>query len=246
MFRKTDTLKIKGIAIAMLLFHHLFFSADRMLNNDIQFMFLSQNKVQLLAVLCRICVWIFVFLSAYGLTYKYIHTKDNPFRFVLKAIISLMKQFWLIYLVILFVYLLFQKGSLGIYQNNIIYMVINFFGLSDFFHTPTILGAWWYITLAILLIVLIPFISDSCRKYGWLVLLFSYIIIQLLNPSLGSSYGGNYFNYFPTMICGVLCAIYQILDRWKTNDWGGGRQNNCFLDFCSNYCISITVVKRKY
>ena len=76
MFDKFQSLKAKGIAICLLLFHHLFYSADRIAANGVVFRFLEQEQVMSLATGARICVWIFAFLSAYGLTKQYLKVDE--------------------------------------------------------------------------------------------------------------------------------------------------------------------------
>lgn len=77
MFSKNETLKAKGIAILLLLFHHLFYDSERIEQSGVQFLIFQQDIVQQIAVAARICVWIFVFLSAYGLTYQYVNRKED-------------------------------------------------------------------------------------------------------------------------------------------------------------------------
>lgn len=43
MFSKDDTNRIKGIAILLLLFHHLFYSASRIESNGVEFIYIDQK-----------------------------------------------------------------------------------------------------------------------------------------------------------------------------------------------------------
>lgn len=70
-FSKNDTARVKGIAILMLLFHHLFYNPKLIEQREIVFHFVPQEKITAVAIGARICVWIFVFLSAYGLASQY-------------------------------------------------------------------------------------------------------------------------------------------------------------------------------
>lgn len=45
MFDKKQSLKVKGIAICMLLFHHLFYSAQRIDAYGVEFYWLSKDSV---------------------------------------------------------------------------------------------------------------------------------------------------------------------------------------------------------
>ncbi len=62
MFRLTffDTSIIKGLAICAMLWHHLFYEHPE-----------YGNTVFQLALLCKVCVSLFLMLSGYGLTMQY-------------------------------------------------------------------------------------------------------------------------------------------------------------------------------
>lgn len=77
LFTTKDTLKIKGIAIIMLIVHHMFLADNSYEINTIKYFIVSQYYIQKLAIAARICVWIFVFLSAYGLAYKYDENREE-------------------------------------------------------------------------------------------------------------------------------------------------------------------------
>ena len=66
MFTKAETARVKGIGILLLLFHHLFYNVDFVEKTKMEFLFLSEDRIQPVAVMARVCVWLFVFLSAYG------------------------------------------------------------------------------------------------------------------------------------------------------------------------------------
>ena len=52
------------------------------------------------------------------------------------------------------------------FKSIVIYFFIDFLGLSYLFSTPTLNPTWWYMTLAILIIVLMPFIMNLIEKIG--------------------------------------------------------------------------------
>ena len=67
--------KIKDVVILLLLFHHLFYSASCMEENQMIFHLFSEQVIQNIALCARVCVWIFAFLSAFGLSRKYMMLK---------------------------------------------------------------------------------------------------------------------------------------------------------------------------
>ena len=67
-FTKKDTNIIKGCAIIFLMIHHCFRTSARYAGYDINFAPLNQQMVTYLAAFLKICVPMFVFLTAYGMT----------------------------------------------------------------------------------------------------------------------------------------------------------------------------------
>ncbi len=71
MFTKDDTLKVKGVAIILMLFHHCFLNAARYEGQIVSFSPFNEADVNYWCLFFKICVPIFVFLSAYGITISY-------------------------------------------------------------------------------------------------------------------------------------------------------------------------------
>ena len=95
-FSREESLKVKGVAICLLLFHHLFYSQNRIDAGRISFLLLSKESVMIIATCARVCVWIFAFLSAYGLSVQYTKlgnsiTAIDRSKFVWVRWLSLMK-----------------------------------------------------------------------------------------------------------------------------------------------------------
>ncbi|WP_434309614.1 acyltransferase family protein [Hominifimenecus sp. rT4P-3] len=205
LFTKNDTLLVKGVAIILLLFHHLFLTEDLVIAYDLKFMLLSGSMIQILAIMARICVWIFVFLSAYGLTIQYESWKKGNVHFVIDKWLSLISSFWLPFMFVFISYGILVQDPMSLYI-NIPNAVFDFLGISDFFHTPTLTGSWWYMCFAQVLILLIPFCYYICKKWGWYTYLIIFLSLQYLSGGLLSSYGGLYSQYYLTIVLGVLCA----------------------------------------
>lgn len=219
MFSKDDTNRIKGIAILLLLFHHLFYSTSRIESNGVEFIYIDQNAVQGLAVLCRVCVWIFLFLSAYGLTYQFIYKKNISItKFIWQKWISLMLPFIFIYVCIAVIYSILVDNILSFYDNSILYLLLDMFGWADFFGTPMLLGAWWYMCIAQILIFMLPLFVFLCEKLEWIAIPACFILLQFINGGIQSNYGGAYANYLMAVVSGVLFAQKGILDSWKKKD----------------------------
>ncbi len=60
---------LKGIAIVMLLYHHCFRSSNLYSSYEIVFL-LPERYINYIGVFCKVCVGVFAFISAYGMTKK--------------------------------------------------------------------------------------------------------------------------------------------------------------------------------
>lgn len=213
MFKKEDTLKVKGIAILLLLFHHLFYSSQRIESNGIVFHILSQNTVQQIAVAARICVWIFLFLSAYGLTCQFYIKKQSISIFTFSSWFSLMKSFWFVYIVVFASSFLLFSNPIEIYGRNPIYLLLDFFGFADLFGTPMLSNVWWYMCLTQILILILPVLIYAGEKIGWLMFPLMFLGLQYLNPGIESNFGGDYLNYLLVISLGVLCSQKSFFEK---------------------------------
>ena len=205
----------KGFGIALLLFHHLFYNADRVAAGGEYFAIIPYPVVQRLALCARVCVYVFAFISAYGLTVQF-ESKGSqyPIRFVAKHWLSLMQSFWPVYFIVFFARTLFvsNPNPLAVYEGEgfaKLSMLLDFFGWSDLFGTHLILGAWWYMCFAQLLIILVPFISKVCRFLSWYSLPLIFVSTFLIPSSIDSPYGGNYCMYAFVAFLGALFAQNQ-------------------------------------
>ena len=77
-FNKNDTWMAKGLAILMMYWHH-FFLPGRFENYPTNFFPITPEIGVYLASFCKICVGIFAFLSAYGMTISLKREKSNLF-----------------------------------------------------------------------------------------------------------------------------------------------------------------------
>lgn len=214
-FSKNESLKVKGIAVLMLLFHHLFYSADRIASSGMKFMIIPQDYVQALAVMARICVWMFVFVSAYGLSVQYVQHgyRDSKWKFITKSWISLMKSFWFVYVIVFVLLLLSASQGIAKYDGKIYNALLDIFCWSDFFGTPSLSGVWWYMCMAQVLVFIIPAVNIMCEKMGWSSMLVGFIALQYVSDGIKSSNGGRYSNYFLVVVLAVLFARNHVFEK---------------------------------
>ena len=109
-----------------------------------------------------------------------------------------------------------NKGQLTVYKSNnifnsISYVIADGLGLSELFGTPTLNSTWWYMSLAIVIVALIPILIKMYKKYGFIIL--SIIIVFLTQTFKIDNY--NMTRWIFTIILGIWCADKNILVRLK-------------------------------
>lgn len=171
---KTDTLVLKGVALLLLLSHHLFYKNPG-LYNDITIIG-NHQLVQTVGVVSKVCVSIFVFLSGYGLTIKY--NNANHFdvcQFYWIRIVKLLTNYWLIWLLFMPISLVWLGPSLSEAYGDYVPLKV----LMDFFGVINLVGwygynpTWWFYSCIIGLYLLFPILRCHMDRQMPLILLIS-------------------------------------------------------------------------
>ena len=228
-FREEETNLCKGIAIILMLFHHLFYKADTYSGFIINFSPFSEERINFYALLGKICVAIFVFISGYGIAasyrkvfqYKKADIKEI-ISFIWKRLWKLETFYWFAFILTLICQPLGRTifDAYGTeFKSIVIYFFIDFLGLSYLFSTPTLNPTWWYMTLAILIIVLMPFIMNLIEKIGVsLVLIVGISVLFFLNASNPNTF------YLFSLCLGAGCFENRMFERignlWREKRWG--------------------------
>ncbi len=150
---RDQSLGLKGIAIMMMLFHHLFAFPDRY---PIGYEF--SQLTQMIAVFCKVCVPIFLFISGYG----FVKSKRKSFRDFITRILEFYLHYWLVF--IIFVPLSVLNRTVIVTPQT---LILNFLGIKT-----TYLGEWWFITLYLLLLLITPLFYKISSKMLLLTSLF--------------------------------------------------------------------------
>lgn len=212
MFTKDKTNVCKGVGILLLLFHHMF--TKKWALNNLYFISDAPGTMELVAKGMRVCVWLFAFLSAYGLTIKYSKmSKSKRTSFVPMQWLSLMKPFWLIYPFAVFISYIIKHNVGTLYHHNFWYFIYDFFAVADILKTPKLLGVFWYMSFALLVVLFIPLINKFCSFCGYASLPITFIVIQFINDGIVTYNGGSYLDYLFVVVCGVLIAQKDLFNR---------------------------------
>ncbi len=214
-----DTAVLKGLALLLLLIHHLFYINDGLYHDIV---IGNRGIIEHIGKSSKLCVAIFVFLSGYGLMVSAAYKNElNVCKFYLTRFTKLMLNFWLIYVLFVSVNVLcFGNGFQEVYGGSLIAGIIDFCGLSFMFygHHNTMNLTWWFYSLIIILYLLFPLIYRYGKTFrSNLIIGLFFLIFALLPISLGHLSGMK--GYLPVFAFGTImgwCASGSI--TWK-HDW---------------------------
>lgn len=219
-FTKQNTLCLKGIAIIMMVIHHTIVYRE---NYDISFFPFNYDFVMYLAIMFRICVSIFVFITGYGLFLSYKNKKEQTdVQWIIQRIIKLLSGFFII-TILSFVICQFIDGytSKVYFENGIVKGIIQMIkeSLALEIH-PIFNGHWWYMNIAIMYVLSVPIFEKVFKKYNYTIVLLAVILIprMLLFNFERASYIGFLFPLLLGMIFAqkdylVKIANYKIINN---------------------------------
>lgn len=203
-----DTNVLKGIAVLLLLWHHLFYVQnglfdDILLSGD-TFLVNKSGKV------CKMCVAIFVFLSGYGLT-RQAEVKGGLGKLSIwyrHRYTKLMSNYWLIWLLFVPVgVFIFGRTLSDAYQNQVAWKLLaDVLGMANAFGFHGYNATWWFITCIILLYAIYPLLY-KVGKWNVIAILMVGLIGSFLPVKTGASSVHPYL--FP-FVFGMVAAIKPI------------------------------------
>ena len=223
---KRESNAVKGISVILLLFHHLFYKAEVfnkysiIINGS-----LSEQKILIsIAAFFKVCVAIFVFISAYGITKQLIQKKILEFSSIifidtLKRYIKLIINLICIYIPFLILSFALHKHSFyDVYGGDglaetIKYVLIDILGLAKLFGTPTFNSTWWYLSLAVLIIVTVPLLNIIFDKIGGLIVALIFLTVPLI--SVENDIAVYYIRYFLGIVIAVYFARTDYIEKIK-------------------------------
>lgn len=209
MFDKTETLQLKGIAVLIMVYYHSVALNPSVLALPALHAFASRTG--------NICVVIFAFITIYGLSKKLLNASDSitikksyPL-FVIKRTAALYRSFWPAYLLAFTVsaisqllYYIVRIPDFALLSNNygampgaLLHGIINFLGLSHAFYGNnlyTLNQTWWYMSLALVLVLLVPLYVFFCQKNASAALAGSILLAVMIPTS-----AWRYVQYLPLL-----------------------------------------------
>lgn len=223
-FTRDDTKLIKGIAICLMMWYHLFAFPLRIAeeNTFIPLLRIGETPLaQTLGSFGGICIALFTVLSGYGI-YKLSLSSPTQDRYIERHICGLYKTAWLIFFLALPLYIYIYSSFGKQIPQMFLY---NFLCLQS-----TMNREWWYITPYAILLICFPYIKrfverkNSCLLSDFFfVFLFNaflvYILPTLTNSAIMSDLVSTILwdnlslaiGLLPAFIVGCIFARYDIL-----------------------------------
>lgn len=165
---RQDTGALKGIAIIAMLFHHIYAFPPA----DIE---PYHGLLAFLGTIGKVCVSIFLFCSAYGLSQQYNGTDTivDSLKFVLKRLVKFYLNYWVIFLIFVPISVfVFSRPLTAAYGETTIWKALcrDLLGLQGFSSYNV---TWWFNELIIKFYILFPIAYYLCRKIPALFVLSS-------------------------------------------------------------------------
>lgn len=222
---KKDSMALKGMAVLMLVFHHCYRTTAKFEKYHVIFRGLSQEQVIAAAGWCKICVAIFAFVSGYGLMYGYTKKseekkKDSVWipRWTIKHILSTMSGFWFTAIVFYLLYF-FKNGDFhkwgATFGEKCFHIGLDILGISKLMGTKNLNGSWWYMSAALVYILLLPLLAGMIEKYGAFL---SIAVVFIIPRVIGMQFPGGTAPYSFLMIftIGAVCCRYDFFYRFRS------------------------------
>lgn len=176
---KNQSSALYGVAILMMLFHHLFGMPSR-LPYEYKSL-LGGNIEQKMAWFCKICVAIYAFISGYGLSASMGQESNifDMYKRTGKKAVSLMRKYWLVFFLFLPGIMFFDQRNGG-YQSPQT-LIRSFLGLDAAYNS-----AWWYVQQYLVFLIEFPIFQlllkrkKSRKEWRAPILLISFIVIGVV------------------------------------------------------------------
>ncbi len=212
---KSDTLGIKGIAILFMLWHHLFL-------RSMEYGALTQS----LAVVFKVCVALFLFVSGYGLTKQYSGLEKRNVRttihFLLRRFINFFLPFWFCFALVALIGNLCGYTFQDAYpatRNMLKCVILDFFGQMGY---DSYLSPWWFNKMIIQLYLVFPFLYVALyNRYTAIAGLIAVVLVQLFANRIPGHLFFIVEGGLPAFFLGMITSRFHILPEIRKSRFIG-------------------------
>lgn len=224
---KQQSKLLQGLAILMMLYHHLFSTPEALGVEYISLLRIGEINIELhMAWFFKLCVAIYAFVSGYGLCRSFALIKmDRPgltlirclgleYRLVLKQLLGLYIQYWLVFVIFVPIGFVFFNKPFELRE-----FVLNLLGVSSTYN-----GAWWYMLFYLKALITLPLVDclftlfkdrfSRIFKLLLYVLLFGGIILLYFGDKDIFSYCLEFFQpaFYLCLLVGYLLSRFKIYE----------------------------------
>lgn len=205
---KQDTQCLKGLGILYMLIFHVFSQGGHM--GGMKYLFANENILNTFSMGCQLCVSVFVFVSAYGTAMQYreknIDDAVKITKYTGNRYIKLMMEYWFVY-ILAFLFAIYKHQIELVYGiGNWNYIFIDFMGMYMKHSTPTLNESWWFMSMAVTLVFILPVFILIQQKIG-------FIVSALMGWAAYYSFNLGLADYFYVVILGVGLAQCDIMAK---------------------------------
>lgn len=216
-FSKEHTLISKGIAIVLMMVHHLFYGFESMQQFEL---FFGQREAAFLVAasgVAKVCVAVFALLSGYGMYISYRDTDTDIWQYVFKHIKKLLVMYWwaIIPFAIIGGAVTSSRPLDSVYGNDFyLKALLDFlgigyiiFGFQNMYNVTC-----WYVGEILVIYIMFPLLL-KISGYRLLKSLLLFYVVYLISRKI--PYFINF--YLLCFIIGMVLAKYGILSRLVDN-----------------------------
>ena len=246
---------LKGVAVIILLFHHCFLSPKRYTGHELKMLFLPERFLNIAAAYGKICVALFVFVSAYGLTKKMMSLEakgeisyfEGAGKVISIRLVKLLGNFIYYFLFITAACAILRPGLLTdcyskTFPDNVEYFILDMLGIAHYLDTPSLIGTFWYYGLAIFLVLVLPLL------YWLLVRMqpFMFMVLMIVINFFVSFANKDIWHYFLCIGVGMVCAYTNFITRGIEYKFVRSEMKNKIIKFVLGiFCILLSVIIRE-
>ena len=222
-FNQSLSNMVKGVAIILMLMHHLFGCATMFCEEyEVAAAPFLWDNIYSFSMNAKVCVGMFVFITAFGITRQYnkqlqkqsgkVLNKKQIEEFSIHRYKKLALNFGFIYIIAVLTVFLREGGLNGVYNKSgikkaIMYGSFDALGLANYFGTPSLNETWWYMSIAIFMIFLIPIMIKIYKENGILLVIISGFLFYFGITRT------SFIQYVFGISIGILCAEENVLEK---------------------------------
>ena len=224
-FDKRQTNIAKGMALLLLLWHHVFYKSEEYYG-----LFRTVGTIDgvpfesCVARYFKVCVAIFFFLSSFGMYKSWQNLRRRAIRsegrlsagaqvrFVKNHLIKVMMDFWFIYLIFVPLGMAFGVYFREVYEGSFGNGLLDFLCLSFFSRTPSMNPTWWFMSLVIAFYLQLPLLARLTEKVPEIVLGAAFFFMLIPDKYFPRGVM-RYTEWIPPLLMGLLFARFGWFER---------------------------------